>query len=119
LAVACFYLEAEENGNIGKSKSNIVCYIKTGNIYYPNAIAINGTNRFFTFIGEGIDLGLSSIQIYNRWGGVEYSKDNILTGWDGKNNQGEYLLGDVYYFTAQISQGTNTINLHGNITILR
>ncbi len=119
LAVACYYIVANESSGIGSSKSNTVCYIKTGRIYFPNAISINGNNKIFTFIGEGIDLLQSSIQIYNRWGGLEYNKDDISSGWDGRNNMGEILSGDVYFFTAQISQGKDKINLSGNITILR
>jgi gliding motility-associated-like protein len=119
LAVACYYVVANESNGIGRSKSNTVCYIKTGKIYFPNAISINGSNKIFTFLGDGIDLLQSSIQIYNRWGGLEYNKDDISSGWDGRNNMGEILNGDVYFFTAQISQGKDKINLRGNITILR
>jgi hypothetical protein len=118
-AVTCYYVVANESLGNASSKSNTVCYIKTGKIYFPNAISINGSNKIFSFLGEGIDLFQSSIQIYNRWGGLEYSKDDISNGWDGRNGLGEILNGDVYFFNAQISQGNNKVNLRGNITILR
>lgn len=119
MAVTCYYVIANESAGAGVSKSNAVCYIKTGKIYFPNAISLNGYNKTFTFLGAGVDLYQSSIQVYNRWGGLEYSKNDISGGWDGRNNQGEVLAGDVYFFTAQISQGNNKVNLRGNITILR
>lgn len=118
-AVNCYYVIAEENLGSNKSRSNTVCHIKTGNIYYPNALTIFGTNKVFTFLGEGIDLGKSSIQIYNRWGAIEYNKEDISAGWDGKNNSGEVVPADVYFFTAQISQGNTIVNIHGNITVLK
>lgn len=119
IAVQCYYVEASEALGTNKSKSNKVCYIKTGNIYYPNALVPNGVNKSFNFTGEGIDLSKSSMQIYNRWGQLEYNAENLLIGWLGTNNAGVDVPGDVYYFTAQISQGNELVQVKGTITLLR
>ncbi len=117
-SVDCYYIEALENGGSGVSKSNIACYIKTGNIYYPNAISVFGINKTFTFSGAGIDLSKTSIQIFNRWGQLEYNTDNFISGWFAKNNAGEYVPTGVYFFIAKVYQGEKTIEIHGNITVL-
>ncbi len=117
--VNCYYILANELATNYTSKSNIVCYIKEGNVYYPNALTRFGTNTRFSFIGEGIDLSQSSIQIYNRWGMLEYSKDDISAGWMGINNNGEMVPSGVYFFMAQILVGNEKIQLNGNITVIQ
>jgi gliding motility-associated-like protein len=119
LGAYCYYIHAIEQAGINSSLSNKVCYVKTGNIYYPNAIVPKGTNPVFNFVGDGIDLAKSKIQIYNRWGQLEFITENLTQGWDGRNNTGNEVPGDVYFFTAQISQGIETISIKGNITVLR
>ena len=117
--VNCYYILANELATNNTSKSNIVCYIKEGRVYYPNALTRYGTNTRFTFIGEGLDLSQSSIQIYNRWGMLEYSKDDLSAGWLGTNNNGDTVPSGVYFFMAQIMVGNEKIQLNGNITVIQ
>ncbi|MDP1727407.1 MAG: gliding motility-associated C-terminal domain-containing protein [Bacteroidota bacterium] len=117
--VVCFYIEAIENNNTTISKSNILCHIKVGQIYFPNAIVLSGTNNHFTFKGLGIDLANSSIQIFNRWGSLVYGKQNITDGWYGTTTDNIQLDEGVYVFIAHIYQAGVINTIHGNITILK
>ncbi|OYU97583.1 MAG: hypothetical protein CFE21_04625 [Bacteroidetes bacterium B1(2017)] len=116
-STVCYQVAAYSNNNI-VSRSNKACYVKTGKIYYPNALTQSGANKQFTFIGEGIDLAKSTIEIYNRWGQLEYNKENISEPWDGRNNSKDLVPVGVYFFIAHINQGQQTIEIHGNITVL-
>lgn len=119
LAANCFYVLAKQDQVDANSKSNTVCLIKAGNVYYPNAIVPDGLNKVFTFVGEGIDLQFSAISIFNRWGQLEYQKENIFDGWNGKNNNGVEVPAGVYFFIAKIKIGTEIKDINGNITVIR
>ncbi len=117
--VVCYYVQAIENNNITKSRSNIACNLKIGQVYYPNAIVLSGVNKQFTFKGLGIELDKSSIQIFNRWGAKVYDKYDITSGWFGTDNNNGVLDEDVYFFIAKIFQGGQIVTLNGNITVIR
>jgi gliding motility-associated-like protein len=118
-AANCFYIEARDNSETFYSKSNTSCYAKSGKVFYPNAIMPNGINRVFSFVGEGLDLQNSSISIYNRWGQIEYQKDNIEGGWNATNNSGNEVSTGVYFFMAKVKVGQEIIDIHGSITVIR
>jgi hypothetical protein len=62
-------------------------------IWIPNAISPNGVNR--TWIPDGENIELLSIEIYDRWGKVQYSTKQ--TPFLGLNNNGNELDGVFTY----------------------
>ncbi|MFN4082746.1 MAG: gliding motility-associated C-terminal domain-containing protein [Bacteroidia bacterium] len=116
---SCYYVKAIENLGDGESKSNIVCNDFNQEVYFPNAINISSNNKF-NFIGIGIDLNKTSIEIYNRYGQLIFNSVGLNNGWDGKNNTGIELPQDVYFFKANIVLiNGKSIEKKGNITIIR
>ncbi len=115
----CYYIEASENTTLTKSKSNIECLSFSGNIFWPNAISPNGTNKNFQFYGTGINPSKTSISIYNRWGVLVYQSNSMQQAWDGSDQNGTSLPTDTYYFIAQVSQNEKISEQKGTITILR
>jgi hypothetical protein len=118
LATHCYFLEALELNTGVMSRSNIVCYSETGDIYYPNAIVLNGVNSNFTFIGKSIELEKSSIEIFDRWGNQIYSSINISKPWNGLDKNQNTVQQGVYFFIAKIKRNEEIIQLKGNINVL-
>ena len=96
------------------------------NYYVPNAFTPDGdgTNDVFKAVG-GLSIGIQfRMYIYNRWGQLVFSSDNILNGWDGKLN-GSYCSSDVYAWVIYISFSSESIIqrddfvMRGTVTLLR
>lgn len=115
----CYYIEAYENTSIISSKSNIECLSFSGNIYWPNAISPNGSNKQFLFYGIGIDNNKTAITIFNKWGQIVFETNSLQQAWSGTNNESEPLQSDIYFFKAQVSQNDKISEKTGNITIIR
>jgi gliding motility-associated-like protein len=54
-------------------------------IFFPNAFTPNGDgdNDYFSAIGYNLDKLELKMYIYNRWGGIVYTMDDINKPWDG------------------------------------
>jgi len=85
--------------------------------HVPNAFSPNGdgVNDYFTVVGDGIEK--ITMQIYNRWGELIFSNNN-LEGWDGANAQeGAY----VYLIRLEGFSNKKKVfyNLSGNVTLIK
>ena len=95
-------------------------YIKVPQAFTPNG---DGTNDHFTLFGNFI--GSYEIRIYNRWGEMVYSGNNLndlndlSRGWDGTYKGKVQDSGTfVYYVTAKDIAG-KSIEQKGNLTLIR
>jgi gliding motility-associated-like protein len=70
-------------------------------LYIPNAFSPNENNRNDVFSAHSNCVVKGSVKIFNRWGGVVYSSDDLKKGWNGRmgNNlqpSGLYVY-HIYY----------------------
>ena len=102
------------------SRSNTACALQNAALIMPNAFAPNGQNREFKpamVFGRSIEN--YTLQIYNRYGGLVFTSNNVFVGWDGKQN-GEELPMGVYVYTLQYQQPDGeTIKSQGTVMLLR
>ncbi len=94
------------------------CYMNIPNVFTPNG---DGMNDYF-FPRQFLTSGLSTftMQIFNRWGELIFSTDNIEgRGWDGKYNDVSQPEGVfVYKIDATFKDGQKEHHV-GNVTLLR
>ncbi len=118
-AVSCYYIEAIEQLLNTISQSNRICLIETSDIYYPNAIIIGGINSEFTFLGKGVNLNQSEVEIYDRWGNMIYKKNDISIPWIGEDSMNNIVDTGMYFFKAKIKRGNDYVTIKGNINVIK
>ena len=60
------------------------------------------------------------ILIFNRWGELIFTSNNINIGWDGKNTKGEILKSDSYIYQVTLIDLNNRKFLYsGEINLKR
>lgn len=89
-------------------------------LFIPNAFTPNGDGFNDTFGAEAIETYYYSLNIYNRFGKVIFSTNELTDRWDGKNApQGTYVYQLNY---KQIERETGVLNDYqkiGTVTLLR
>ena len=99
---------------------SISIYVDLGSqLALPNAFAPgNGPDNILRIIVNG-EVSLNYFRIYNRWGNLVFSTNDIAAGWDGTFN-GVAQPFDVYVYEIEAVVGGGTIvHKHGNITLIR
>lgn len=90
-------------------------------IFFPNAFSPNGDDRNDRF--KPIYLGLvdaEKFSIYNRWGALVYTSDDIDEGWDGTYKGEPQDLGVfVYYFIGRGTVTGKSFVYKGDLTLMR
>lgn len=88
--------------------------INVPNVFTPNSDGVN--DRFMPFAGTTILEG--SMEIYNRWGQLVFSTEDIDNGWDGTSNERRCSDGVYFYRLSYTTVFGETENRHGSVTLL-
>jgi gliding motility-associated-like protein len=90
-------------------------------LYVPNAFSPNGdgVNEYFMPTGEGITS--FKINIFDKWGNLVYSGNDITKGWDGTfRGKGDILAEDVYVWKIEVKTFKNdTRHFTGTVTLIK
>ncbi len=90
--------------------------------FVPNAFTPNGDGKNETFYDPGYAFDVSSVtmRIWNRWGQMVFSSDNMSHVWDGKDVSGNDAPQGVYYYTLKVVQNSGHENDYaGSVTLVR
>ncbi len=126
---AKFYYQIEaiesKNNPFGfqdKSYSNILEIAKETEIFIPNAFHPNGEileNQIFKPIFSYLNNQNYQFLIYNRWGEVVFSTNDINEGWDG-TSKGRIAHAGVYiYLLIYQNKEGNIVQKRGYVTLIR
>jgi gliding motility-associated-like protein len=104
---------------LGQAVSNRVFVLKNPNLFHPTAFTPNGDNLndIFTVFGQYV-VGFE-MKIFNRWGELLFTTDNIESGWDGRFRGTEMPEG-TYTFIAHVTdRAGRTFKRSGSVMLLR
>jgi len=114
-----------ENGSGCQTNDQLLLKVADIEFYTPNIFSPNNDNYNDLFFLQGnLSYDIAQLQIFDRWGKLQYRKKNItankaLEGWDGTHNGQECLEG-VYIWSALIhfKNGQKRI-ISGDVTLIR
>jgi gliding motility-associated-like protein len=116
----------ENNTNIygfqDKSFSNIVEMSKEAITYIPNTFCPASqieANRVFKPVNSYVDAQEYIFSIYDRWGSLIFTTNDINAGWDGTVNGNPAAAGVYSYTLTYRLDKKNFYNTHGRVTLLR
>jgi gliding motility-associated-like protein len=104
---------------LGQSVSNRVFVLKDPNLFHPTAFTPNGDNLNdnFTVFGQYV-VGFE-MKIFNRWGELLFTTEDIQSGWDG-TFRGREMPEGTYTFIAHITdRAGRTFKRSGSVLLLR
>jgi gliding motility-associated-like protein len=98
--------------------SDCVCQLYIPSAFTPNR---DGINEYFLPLTE-CNLIAYNMNIFNRWGQLIFSSDNISIGWDGKVNGNEVAESVFFYevsYKGTMHGEVSKKNMTGMITLVR
>jgi len=92
--------------------------------FVPNAFTPDGdgNNDIFKPVPINPELTIDNwhLTIYNRWGGIVFSSDDINIGWAGKKNNVDCPAGVyVYRFTFKVNGNPEEMVMAGTVALVR
>jgi len=111
----------DENGCTSTAQATISLVIECDQVYVPTIFSPNGTgpemNDLLCVMGNCISE--VSYSVYNRWGEMVFSTEDISICWDG-NYKGEPCQAGIYVYSL-IATKTNgeTLVQSGNLTLIK
>jgi gliding motility-associated-like protein len=100
------------------STSSYVIVQPYSTIYFPNAFTPNGNglNDMFKVLGTGISN--FNIKIFDRWGKMVYTSNDMKSGWDGKY-KGQKVQQGVYTYSVYYRDALKKEHIiYGKITLI-
>ena len=89
--------------------------VLASDLFIPNVFSPNddGLNDIFLLNYTGSQP--LTLRVYDRWGISLFNTANKLTGWDGRNADGQPVTEGVYYYQVTVGDKAYT----GTVTLVR
>jgi gliding motility-associated-like protein len=104
---------------LGQAVSNTVTILKDPNLFHPTAFTPNGDNLNDIFSVFGQYVVDFEMKIFNRWGELLFTTNDLEQGWDG-TFRGNHMPEGTYTFIAHIKdRAGRTFKRAGPVLLLR
>jgi gliding motility-associated-like protein len=95
------------------------CNSTPTNVVIPNVFSPNGDgqNDLFGVSGTGVISVKGSI--YNRWGSLMFSTQQLNEGWDGRTTAGSECTEGTYFYILEVETSEEVKTYKGTLTLIR
>jgi len=115
-----YIVKADANDpGLGQAVSNEITLIKEPHLFYPKAFTPNGDNLNDIFKVFGEFVVSFELKIFNRWGELLFTTNDLESGWDGRF-KGTMQPEGTYTFVANLTDlAGRTFKRSGSVVLLR
>ncbi len=114
---ATFYFAAQNDKGCKASGTSVVKIFNA--LVMPNAFTPNGDGLNDVFrIPRDVTLKLKQFCIYNQWGQLVFTTDNVSSGWDG-TFKGEQQNAGIYVYYIKGSNSEGDVFFKGSFVLIR
>ncbi|MCY7408738.1 MAG: gliding motility-associated C-terminal domain-containing protein [Chitinophagales bacterium] len=119
-SITYYVTGVDSNGcNAGTDSVSIEVNTDCSYLVIPLAFSPNNDGRNDSFHAINKNVATFELQLYNRWGQLVFSSNNVATIWNGKFNGADQPVGVyVWHLKASLTDGT-LIERNGNVTLVR
>ena len=93
--------------------------IECATYFVPNVFTPNNDGQNDNFLIKAYGYNSYHIEIYDRWGLLEYTSDTPFAPWDGKDMSGVMVSDGVYYYIIKSVCGTKETDHDGFVQVIR
>jgi gliding motility-associated-like protein len=89
--------------------------------YIPNAFSPDGNGKNDVFAPKGEEITEFTMRIFDRWGELIYSTDDINKGWDGRAKGGTDIAQEgVYVYQIELRDFRHKLHRYnGHVTLIK
>lgn len=89
--------------------------------YIPNAFSPNGDGTNDIFKGTGVGIKTYTLMVYDRWGNLVFTSNDLEKGWDGTFHDGNKVsLEDVFVWKVVLRDESNKEHDYkGTVSLIR
>ena len=119
-----YYVSATDSCNVVHSDTisvkTHVCTERYCILEFPNAFTPNGDNHddLFRPVYNGV-FSDYKLNVYNRWGQIVYTSNDITAGWDGLLDGTKAEMGTYFFYCTFKCPAKGNIQLKGDVTLIR
>jgi gliding motility-associated-like protein len=107
-----YYVDVINTSNCNLTDTiDVIGELGGGTLYVPNTFTPNGNGKNDVFYAYGTGIVEFHMEIYDRWGMLLYTCDDILQGWDGRY-MGNLVQQDTYVVKIQYKTECGDMNMH-------
>ncbi|MCX6310112.1 MAG: PKD domain-containing protein [Bacteroidetes bacterium] len=114
-------LIATSNGGCADTTEMPVIVEPEFTFYVPNAFTPNGDGNNDVFFAYGSEINSFSMMVFDRWGNLIFTSNDINTGWDGRAKNGSVIAQqDVYVYKILVQDFRgHSHRLTGSFSLLK